>query len=620
MLIVHLKRFLIGSPLATERQAHERLNKRTALAVFSSDALSSVAYATESILTVLLLGGAAAAGLSLPIAAAIAALLFTVAVSYRQTIQAYPSGGGAYIVAHENLGRMPGLIAAAALLIDYVLTVAVSVSAGVAAITSLGVTWGFSTLHTWAVPIALACILIVTLVNLRGVRESGIIFAIPTYVFVVSILLMILVGVGKAVTIGTEPVPHTIDSNLTTGAKVPGGLVLVWLVMRAFAAGCTALTGIEAISNGVQAFKPPEDRNAATTLTWMTILLTTMFGGITWLAHQYAVVPHAHETVVSQIARAVFGPGAIYGIIQVATALILVLAANTAFADFPRLVSLLARDGFLPRQLSSRGDRLVFSNGIGLLGLCSALLVILFHANEIAMLPLYAIGVFLSFTLSQAGMVVHHRRVQEPGWRRGLVINGGGGVLTSVVLVVLTLTRLTHGAWAVLVLIPLLVILFTSIHHHYQRVAHQLSLEGARRLVPIRQHHAVVMIGGVHRGILPALRYAEAIAPGHVTALYVNLDPAALEKVQQRWEQWGNGTPLVVLESPYRSLLRPILTYLDDRHRADGNTMTTVVLPEFVPARWWEYVLHNQSALLIKLALMYGRGIVVTSVPSHLSE
>lgn len=620
MMITNLKRLLIGSPLATERQMHERLNKRTALAVFSSDALSSVAYATEAILAVLLASSAASVGLSLPVAAGIAALLLTVAFSYRQTIHAYPSGGGAYIVAHENLGQMAGLVAAAALLIDYVLTVAVSVSAGVAAITSLGVTWGVPWLHTWAVEIALACIGIITLVNLRGVRESGMVFAIPTYVFVLSMLAMIIVGTGQFFFVGTAPVQHTVESQTITGNEYPVGMILVWLVMRAFAAGCTALTGIEAISNGVQAFKPPESKNAATTLTWMTVLLTTMFVGITWLAHQYGVIPHSHETVVSQIARTVFGPGFMYGVIQVATALILVLAANTAFADFPRLASLLALDGFLPRQLSSRGDRLVFSNGILLLGMFSALLVGLFHANEIAMLPLYAIGVFISFTLSQIGMVVHHMREKEPGWRHGLLINALGGVLTAVVLVILILTKVTHGAWAVLILVPILVLFFLGVHRHYRRVANQLSLQGIGKTPPIGQHRAIVLVGGLHRGTLPALRYAQAIAPGNVTAVYVNIDPAATAKMRQRWEEWSNGVPLVVLDSPYRSLLRPILNYLDEIDQMSSDSMITVVLPEFVPAHWWEYFLHNQSALPIKLALMYGRGRVVTTVPSHLTE
>lgn len=611
------KRMLIGKPISTEHQHQERLNKVTALAVFSSDALSSVAYATEAILTVLLLAGAAALGLGLPIAGGITFLLIVVAISYRQTIHAYPNGGGAYIVAHENLGELPGLIAAAALLIDYMLTVAVSISAGVAAITSLATNWGAPWLSNYAVEIALLCILVVGLANLRGVKESGAFFAVPTYLFIICILAMIAWGLGQLFFGTAQPVVQTVAPEIHAGDALG-----MWLVLRAFAAGCTALTGVEAISNGIPAFKRPEAKNAATTLSWMVGILGAMFLGITWLADRLTAIPNevTHETIVSQLARTVFGVGPVYTIIQVATALILVLAANTAYADFPRLASLLAKDRFLPRQFSSRGDRLVFSNGIVVLSLFAASLVVFFGANEIAMLPLYAIGVFLSFSLSQSGMVIHHLREREPGWRSGLGINGLGAGLTTVVLGVLVVTKFTHGAWAVLVLIPLLVVLFQAIHRHYVRVAEQLSLTNAAKPRPVRRITVVVLISGLHKGTLPALQLANSLAPDNATAVTVNMDPEYTERIRARWQDWGCDVPLVVLESPYRSLITPLLKYIaevDGRYR-DGEII--VILPEFVPAHWWEHLLHNQTGLILRSALMFRAGKTVVSVPYKLER
>lgn len=611
------KRLLIGKPIATEQQHHERLSKVTALAVFSSDALSSVAYATEAILAVLLLAGSAALGFGLPIAGGIAFLLLVVAISYRQTIHAYPNGGGAYTVAHENLGPLPGLIAAAALLIDYVLTVAVSISAGVAAITSLAGNWGAPWLAQYAVEIALFCILLVGLANLRGVKESGAVFAVPTYVFITSILAMIAWGVASVLLGTSAPVAQPAEPALHAGEAL--GL---WLVLRAFAAGCTALTGVEAISNGIPAFKAPEAKNAATTLSWMVGILATMFLGITWLANRLQAIPNelTHETVISQLARTVFGIGPVYVIIQVATALILVLAANTAYADFPRLTSLLARDRFLPRQFASRGDRLVFSNGIVVLSLFAAGLVVFFRANEIAMLPLYAIGVFLSFTLSQSGMIVHHMREREPGWRSGLSINGLGALLTAVVLVVLAVTKFTHGAWGVLVLIPLLVLVFSRIHGHYARVAEQLSLTTAAKPKPVRRLTVVVLVSGVHKGVLPALELAKSLAPDNVTAVYVNLDQDQTDRLQMRWCDWGCAVPLVVLESPFRSLITPLMNYIDEVDGRYGDDELLVILPEFVPAHWWEHLLHNQTGLILRTALTLRKGKVVISVPYQLER
>ncbi len=612
------KRLLIGKPIATEHQHHERLSNVTALAVFSSDALSSVAYATEAILAVLILGGSAALGLALPVGIGIGVLLVVVAFSYRQTIRAYPKGGGGYIVARENLGDLPGLVAAGALLVDYVLTVAVSISAGVAAITSLGVTWGFPEIKTYAVELGLFFIAVVTIANLRGVKESGAIFAVPTYAFITSILMMIAYALVRDMIFGPTLVVHSIAPEI----PMEGEAIGFWLVMRAFAAGCTALTGIEAISDGVPAFKSPESKNASTTLTWMVGLLVSMFIGITYLANVHGAVPNelSHETVVSQIARTIFGTGPIYFIIQITTALILVLAANTAFADFPRLASFLSRDRFLPRQFSSRGDRLVFSNGILALGTFSALLVIVFQANEIAMLPLYAIGVFISFTLSQAGMVKRHLRIKEEGWRRGMIINGMGATLTAVVLIVLTVTKFTHGAWVVLVLIPILVTFFQGIHKHYLGVAEQLSLSTAAKPIPVRRLTAIVLVSGVHKGVLSALELGKSLAPDNVTAVYVDLDPEHIERVKSRWAEWGSDVPLVILESPYRSLITPLMNYIDEiegRYR-DGHVM--VILPEFIPYNWWEHLLHNQTGLILRTALTFRKGKTVISVPYKLEQ
>src|SRR6266511_1782252 len=513
-MIAEFKRLLVGNPIETAAQHEQRLSKRVALAVFSSDALSSVAYASEAILFVLVLAGVQALPLVIPISVGIVILLLIVGFSYRQTIHAYPNGGGAYIVAHENLGVLPGLVAAASLLIDYVLTVAVSVSAGVFAITSLASTWGYAGLGDYRVEIALGCIALITIINLRGVKESGAIFSVPTYVFIVSIAAMIILGVLQKATSGwvADP-PHL------TGAVQPVEPLTLFLLLRAFAAGCTALTGVEAISNGVPAFQKPESHNAATTLLWMIGTLGFMFLGISILAYYHGAVPREDVSVVSQLATSIVGTGPAFFVIQVATALILVLAANTSYADFPRLSSLLSRDRFLPRQFASRGDRLVFSNGIVALGVFAALLVIAFNAREQAMLPLYAIGVFISFTLSQYGMVRHWLRLRESGWRTSAIINAIGAVLTAIVFIVIIITRFSHGAWAVLVLIPILVLLFRSIQQHYVTVARQLSLDTMRHVDPVRRHTALVVVSGVHRGVIPALEFAKSIAPDNTTAL-----------------------------------------------------------------------------------------------------
>lgn len=619
-MALSIKEILIGRPLETSQQQHQRLGKAVALAVFSSDALSSVAYATEAILMVLVSAGASALGVSIPIAIAIAVLLAIVGFSYRQTIHAYPNGGGAYIVAHENLGQIPGLIAAASLLIDYVLTVAVSISAGVFAITSLSATWGYPQLADHRVELALVAIAFITLINLRGVKESGAIFSVPTYVFIISMIGMIVVGVVRVVIGGATPLPPAVLHGPAEGLSVePTAMLGVFLLLQAFSAGCTALTGVEAISNGVPAFKRPEAHNAATTLLWMVGLLGSMFLGISVLAHYYGAVPDEHVSVVSQIAAHVVGTGPVFFIIQVATALILVLAANTSYADFPRLASLLAKDRFLPRQFTSRGDRLVFSNGIGALGIFAAALVVIFQAREQAMLPLYAIGVFISFTLSQAGMVWHWWKSREAGWRRSTLINGIGAVLTAIVFTVIIITRFSHGAWAVLLLIPLLVIVFRAIAHHYASVAQELSLTKVSRVEPVKRHTVLVLVSGLHRGVIPALEFAKSLAPDNVTALYIDFDPDQDARIHGKWEQWGCGVPLVVLPSPYRSLIGPILSYIDEIEARYDDDVLSVILPEFVPSRWWQHLLHNQTALLIRMALLFRRHVVVISVPYHLA-
>jgi len=599
-----IKRLLVGAPMPLSQARHERLGKSVALAVFASDPLSSVAYATEEILLVLILAGSAALSYSLPIALGIASLLAIVIISYRQTVYAYPQGGGAYLVAKDNLGLPPALTAAAALLIDYVLTVSVSAAAGIHALTS-----ALPALHPYRVVLCVVAIVMIALGNLRGVRESGRLFAAPTYFFVVSILGMVGYGLVAAA-FGWLPEaryePH------------PPGLegIGLFLLLRAYSAGCTALTGVEAVSNGVQALKPPEGRNAQIVLTWLGLISITMFLGITYLAFDFGIVPGGSETVVSKIARRVFGSGPPYYAVQAATMLILLLAANTSYAGFPRLSSILARDRFMPRQLATQGDRLVFSNGIVILSGFAIAMVVLFGGDTHALLPLYAIGVFMSFTLSQAGMVRRWLRLKEKGWRWRMCVNGVGAVVTGVVLLTLAVTKFMEGAWIVVVVVPLLVLVFAVMHRHYERVAVELSLDGLEG-PPKFQHTVLVLIGDVHRGVVRAVQYARTLAApdAAVRAVYVETDPARTLKVEERWAAWGLGVPLVVLTSPYRSILRPLLEYIDQIQARGDDQMVTIVLPEFLPRRWWQHALHNQTALLVKGALLFHKNIVVADVP-----
>lgn len=618
---ISLRRAFLGSPLPTEEEAHQRLSKVKALAVFSSDALSSVAYATEEILLVLVLAGTAALDLALPIAIAIVLLLAVVTSSYYQTVHGYPSGGGAYIVAHENLGVGPGLTAAAALLIDYVLTVAVSVTAGVAAVTS-----AIPALLPYRVPLGLAAIALIAWGNLRGVRESGTLFAIPTYAFVLVFLTLIVLGVYRLGTGWVQP-----SAALPAPPPAPAlGAIGLFLILRAFASGCTALTGVEAISNGIPAFENPEAENAGKTLIAMSLLLTAMFLGITYLAQSLAIVPGETETVVSQIGRLILGDGPFYLILQASTALILVLAANTSFADFPRLAAILARDRYLPRQLTNLGDRLVFANGVLMLAALAAALVVIFSGRTHGLIPLYAVGVFLSFTLSQLGMVRHWFRIQGERWRLKAGINGLGALTTAIVLGVIVVAKLTSGAWIVILLLPAFVAVFLAIRRHYATVASQLSLEGVKPepwtwRASQKRHKVVVPVSGVHLGTLEALRFARSLSQD-VRAVVVDVDPRVTARVREKWPRWGQDIPLVVLPSPYRSTLGPLLAYVDqvDRESPERGP-SVIVLPEFVPARLWHHLLHNQTAFLIKLALTYRREVrarsrVIIDVPYHLAE
>ena len=598
-----LKKVILGTPLESHKIVHQRISKKVALAVFSSDALSSVAYATEEILLVLVPAGFVATQFSLPVALVIALLLVVLISSYSETIHAYPNGGGAYIVAKDNFGVYPSLVAGASLLIDYVLTVSVSAAAGVAAITS-----AFPFLYSHSILIGLFFIAFITLANLRGVKESGAMFALPTYLFIFSFLALIGIGFYDYFFL-PQSTPHE-----QWMPHVENGLSAVsfFLLLRAFSAGCTALTGVEAISNGIPAFKPPESRNANITLVWMGLLLLAMFLGITELARFYHVFPQAEETVISQIAAKVFGRGIFYYVLQVSTALILFLAANTSFSDFPRLASLLARDGFLPRQLSNLGDRLAFSNGIIVLGFISGVLLVLFQGKTHLLIPLYAVGVFISFTLSQSGMVVHWWKLRGFLWIPKSILNGVGAVATGVATCVIAVTKFSHGAWMVVIFIPIMVSVFLAIRKHYQNIIPQLSPK-ALDLVQAHKHRVLIPVSTFHKGTVKAVIYAKSISQD-VQAVYVALNPERTEKIKDIWQEWGLEIPLVILETDFRSVVQPLVDYIDQLQAEDPETLITVVMPEFVPAKWWQQMLHNQSALLVRGTLMFKKGVVVTSV------
>lgn len=616
--------WLIGKPLQTADAPHQTIGKAVGLAVFASDALSSTAYATQEILVILAAAGTLAFGYSFPIALAIVGLLTIVTISYEQTIHAYPGGGGAYIVARDNLGELPAQIAGAALLTDYILTVAVSISSGVAQLVS-----AYPVFAQYRVWIAVSMVGLIMLINLRGVKESGITFAIPTYFFLLMMLLTVGTAFFRALTgsLGTVVDPPALETQHTTQA------IGLFLLLHAFSSGTTALTGVEAISNGTTAFKEPRSRNAGVTLIWMSVILGTLFLSITFLAGQVGAVPSEHETVISQLTRTAFGGRDVLYLAAIsATTIILMMAANTAFADFPRLSALTAGDGFLPRQLTYRGSRLVYSRGILALAVLASLLIILFQASVTALIPLYAIGVFLSFTLSQAGMARRWwkagllkpgEEIQEPGsvlrfdqkWLVKMIVNGFGAICTTAVTLVFASTKFTDGAWVVLIVTPLLVMTFFSIHRHYKELAKQLSLEDYAPELPSKRHRVILPISGVHRGSLTALKYAQSLS-NDVTVIHVSLDLVDAEKVKQKWSLWGNGVRLVVLDSPYRLLVEPLLGYIEQivALRRPGEIIT-IVVPQFVPKKWWHNLLHTQTAFWLRMALLFKPGIVIVEVP-----
>ena len=586
------------------------MTNAAALAVLSSDALSSVAYATEEILLVLVAAGSGALGLSLPIAIAIIALLGIVVLSYRQTIRAYPQGGGSYIVARENLGLYPGLVAGGSLMIDYILTVTVSISAGTAALTS-----AIPALQSHTVLLCLIFIFLIMLANLRGVKESGQIFMVPTYAFIVSIFLLIGIGLFKYST-GQVAVEYP-SLPVTEG-------ISVFFILRAFSAGCTALTGVEAISDGVLAFKPPESKNARLTLLYLGVILGFMFVGITYLANIYHIVPGEGQTVVSLLGRAILGTGPVYYFLQIVTLLVLMLAANTSYADFPRLCYFLARDGFLPRQLSLLGDRLVYSNGIILLSTCAGILAIIFKGQVNAIIPLYAVGVFTSFTLSQAGMVRHWFQGQTRNWRASAIMNALGAFATLIVLLVIISTKFLLGAWLVVVAIPLLVTLFAVIHQHYQYVAQRLSIQelAPRSYISVPKpeiitHPAVVVVGQLNRGTVEALDYARTIAD-EIVAVHVDIGSTDRQKLQEKWQNLESDIPLEIIDSPYRSVIEPIVDFIGQFQESRPGVFTTIIIPVFVPRNWWDSILHNQTTLFLKTALRAKKSRIVTTVRYYL--
>jgi amino acid transporter len=635
MAAFNLRRFLIGRPLRSEHAVHERLPIVLALPIFASDALSSVAYATEAILRQYqnLQVRQDQWPVVVWISVGIIALILMVVASYREVIFAYPRGGGSYVVARENLGLLTGLIAASALLVDYVLTVAVSIADCVAqsdsALSQLGGVW--AQLFDYKVPAALLLVAVITLANLRGVRESGALFAGPSYGFIAVILTMVGCGVFR-VLMGYGPV-ESVKMEIDPKAVVE----VNWLILlRGFASGCAALTGIEAVSNGVQAFREPSDRNAVTTLRILGGILATMFIGLTFLAVRLQIAPNEKETVVSQIARATFGtslPGGIlyYGV-QIFTALILFLAANTAFAGFPRLASILAEDGFLPRQLANVGERLAYNNGIIMLGLLACGFLVMFQGEAHALLPLYTIGVFIAFTTAQAGMVRKSLRVQPRPWA-GLTINAVGATITGLVLMVVTYTKfiawdqhplfgttwLYEGAWMAILLMGLIVGMFYGIHEHYRKHDAQLAVIPENWDQSFKHTVIVLVPSRIHRGVVQALNYARSISPDAL-ALHISFDPVKKERLHQQWGQYGGDMPLLILDSPFRTLIDPLMNYLDAADKVRSDDVITVILPEYVPAKWWHNILHNASGWLIRLRLYNRRDIVLVSVRYYLDE
>ncbi len=611
-MLNRLRDIFIGPPLPTQQSAHEKLNKIRALAAFSPDALSSIAYANQEIYLGLVIAGTAGLNVAWPIGLVIVGLLTIVSLSYFQTLHGYPSGGGSYVVARSNLGTYPGLVAASALLIDYILNVAVSVTAGVAAIAS-----AFPVLWTHKVVIALILLVVITLANLRGLRETGTLMSIPVYLFLGTYLLMIIVGLVRLALEGPS-----------AAVAAPAAIqpLTVVLVLHAFSTGCTALTGIESISNGVPSFQPPEAKNAGRTLIAMTILMGILFLGSIGLTQFLGVVAGSQETILSALARRILGNGIPYFIVQASTLLILAVAANTSFAGFPRVAAVLAQDGFLPRQMTSLGERLVYSNSIVALSVVSGILVIVFKGDSHALVPLFAIGAFLAFTLSQAGMVVHWFRERGRGWLVKSFINGVGALTTCVTLFVVGVSKFKQGAWITILIIPVIVFLFLQVRVHYRKVAEELTMRGLPpSLRPAPAPRVVIPVSGVHRAMVEAVNFARSIS-SEVTAVYVELEPGAGEKMRETWQEWWPDVPMVVVPSPYRSIIGPLIQYLDetDAQHNDGR-LAAIILPEFIPSHWWQNLLHNQTAWLLKAALLYrrrqrGYQRVIIDIPYHLRQ
>ena len=620
------RNILIGRPLSTADAPHQTIGKFLGLAVFSSDAMSSVAYAPQEMLLILAAAGVSAFHLSVPLAIGICVLLAILIVSYEQTIHAYPNGGGSFIVARDNLGAIPAQIAAAALLTDYILTVAVSISSGAAQLVS-----AFPALHAFRVWIAVGMVLLIMLVNLRGVKESGIAFAIPTYFFLLMMYITIIVGIVRLVlgTLGlVESPPMDIIGLETTTQNIT-----IFLVLKAFASGTTAVTGVEAISDGITAFKEPRSKNAGRTLILMAVILGSMMLAITYLANHIGALPSEEETLISQLARTVFANRGFFYIGTIsATTIILVMAANTAFADFPRLSAIAAADGYLPRQFTYRGSRLVFSRGIVALAAIAIVLIVGFQASVSRLIPLYAVGVFLSFTFSQSGMALRWWKTRKikPGeeivekgsklvydklWRFKLVANGIGAVMTAVVMVVFAITKFTDGAWFVIILIPMLVVVFSSIHRHYKKLASELSLDSFPAVSRITHQKVIMPIGGVQKSTLAALRYAKTLSDD-ITAVHVSIDPEESKKIQNKWESWGDGYRLVVLESPYRLFIEPLLEYIEELDEAKApNEIISIVVPQFIPKHFWNVWLHTNTADTLRRVLLYRKDIVIMEVP-----
>ncbi|QBK25373.1 APC family permease [Ureibacillus thermophilus] len=611
--MAYLKRLLIGSPMETKRLKHEKLPKWKALAVFSSDALSSVAYATEEILLVLMLLGTSVFFYSLPIALAIVGLLVIVTLSYRQIIYAFPSGGGAYVVARDHLSTRTSLVAGAALMIDYVLTVAVSISSAVAALTS-----AFPTLLTWKVEIAIALVLVLMILNLRGITESATVFAYPTYLFIISVLFLIIVGGWKLFNEGWHGFNYVNHASaehfFTTGYGV-------FILLRAFSSGCSAMTGVEAISNGVPSFKPDSSKNAVITMGWMSLLLGTMFLGITILAAGFGVTPLEHKTVISQIGNHVFGNSVLFYIFQMITMLILVLAANTSFAGFPQLVSIIATDGYLPRSLAARGDRLVFSNGIILLSFLAIVLIIVFHGETHSLIPLYAVGVFLSFTIGQYGMI---KKIWKEKTKRNVAILSiiiTGTTVTGLVTIITVIAKFTQGAWLVIVAIPLMVVLFYKIHAHYEKLAQQLKLDESDRTIKkeLVAPKVIIPISGVSKIVAQSVQYAKSISDD-ITAITIVFTEEEEHKIREKWLKWYPEIELKVIYSPYRTILSPLLDYINEVEKETKGAPVTILMPQFIVKKWWHALLHNQTATILRFFLILKKDIVITTLPYHLKE